>query len=207
LDDAFLAKGQTLHDRWHVVAAAWTQDGPLSLRRTWLWSKQENRVAELAQSSTLARGTPIPCGETLLPTGVAVTAPLRFYPATTPLRGKLDAPRVFSQPDGRPTGYASFDEALASYHSSLIRNPWLKAFPILIGGAYARRVENRWQILDRFGARLPLAKDFSRGWHLHALSLEPSAAIFGLWDGDVLHPLSLWSDQRWLILDSLRGIA
>ncbi len=207
VDDALASTGDVIHDRWHVIADEQSKGGLLSRRRTWLWSERSNRVAELSHRSTLPQGIPTPTREALLPTGVGIDGALHFYPATTPISGVLAEARRFFQPDQRPAGYATIEMALAACGSTLVRNPWRTEFPMLIASAYAQRAEGRWQLVDRTGAMLPVAEEFTRGWHLRALSLDTATAIFGVWNGTTFRPVSLWADQRWLRLELLRGVA
>ena len=207
LDDALAATGDVIHDRWHVIADEQTKDGLLSRRRTWLWAERSNRVAEVSRRSTLPQGVPTPPREALLPTSVGIDGALRFYPATTPISGVLAETRRFFQPGQRPAGYATIETAFAAYNSTLTQNPWCTEFPMLIAAAHAQRADGRWRLVDSAGAMLPIADEFTRGWHLRALSLDAATAIFGLWNGTAFRPVSLWADQRWLRLELLRGVA
>ncbi|MCB0045354.1 MAG: hypothetical protein KDD92_07990 [Caldilineaceae bacterium] len=212
LDETAWAAGEATYDRRQVVADEIRQDGLVTLRRTWLWGEASNRPVELRR---VTRGV-TPGGRQdglsqaahLLPTGTGIAGSVCFFPATTRVCGRIgrtDSPE-FYQPTTRLIGLSSLDEAQAQFRTALIANPWLMELPVLLSDMTARRQDDDWLLHDRQGAAVPLPDDFSRGWHLAALGQAPDSALFGLWESSGFRPLSVRTADRWVKLDTLRGV-
>ena len=206
LDADFLAAGNSVTDRWQIVADERRPESSQTIQRIWLWAEGAKRPALVVRHLGAFPGRPSATSDWLLPTGVGVAGAFMFYPATTEIRAEPAGSIHFYQPETAIVGYTALAEALEAFRTALTGNPWLREWPLLLHGMRAARISERWRLVDDAGETVPFVEGFDRGWHLRALHGDPQTRVFGLWNGVEFQPLSIWSDGSWLQLEALRAI-
>ena len=190
-----------VHDCWLVLGTKPDYDGRAHVRRTWLWGAEARRFAFLEYESQRNE----PQASTL--GGALLNARLRFAPGGWPARAEIVNLEGPGSAAGSAAAQPSIAAGRASYGRALSLNPWLRAYPLLLRGVSAALDDERWELLDEEGHRLPLPKPFLHGWHLQALAGDTPGLLFGEWDGRVFTPLALQRGDAWLPLHVLRGQA
>ena len=176
-----------VRDRWLVTGQRVEDDGQVRTQRTWLRGQETGRPALALQFAAFGQVL-----ERSLAPGSTLDAELVFYPSAYPLRALLRQRHDSPATPAPPCGYGSVTAALEAYTAALAELPWLEEFPLPLEGVVPLNLDGQWLLRDEAGHVLPIAPDFTRGWHLLALSGGHPVTIFGEWDGDTMMPLSLW---------------
>ena len=190
-----------ISDRWLALGRRQSVDGGQRTTRTWLRGRDSGRWAllEAFQSTRRLEGL-------CLPTGGRFAGELAYQPSAWPLAAQpVDGLRLELAPrDGAgETPAAGVDlgqdisAATAGYAAARAANPWLRLYPLLLGGVFAEPAPAGWRLRDRGGRLLPLPSRFGYGWQLLALAGDRPLTLFGEYDGATLTPLSVRHDGQW----------
>lgn len=196
-EDEVRAHGDRPTDRW-LVAGQWAEHEPrtlggkagLTVVRTWLRGERTGRwalVLHFDAPGAPARGPrPMP--------GTAFEGELAFWPSAWPQRALIASlPDTISPVMTRPTGDAGLARLLAATADALARQPWSERLPCLLEAVVPTHdPTGGWGLVDRHGARLPMAGEGL--WTLLALSGGHPLSLAAEWDGDRLRPLTAWVD-------------
>ncbi|WP_030154819.1 SWIM zinc finger family protein [Streptomyces sp. NRRL S-244] len=188
------AEGEVVRDRWLVLAQydSVSPDGRLTTRRTWLIGLGSGRPALV-----LDFGPPGRPPELALPVGLAVEAEARFRPGTAGLRADLGERSAAAAPSRAPAGVGT-GEALEAYGAALREDPWLDAWPVVLGPVIPVPGELGWQLADAEGtSALPVTPAGGGGsrsglWQLAALSGGGPVTVFGECGHRGFTPLTAW---------------
>jgi hypothetical protein len=189
----------SLRDHWQVLSNQFAQEGRQRVQRTWLWGENHNRAALVLQ-----RSHSLAAFDTRLMTGTVLDADLCYFPGSTPLRAQIAVLHERAQPNAPAAGYASIEQAVEAYSHAISRNPWVGVFPFTLRAATAALDKTGWALHDRSGT-LPLPSKHPQLWQLLALTHDGDVPIFGEWDGEVLHPLSVWAGGCWIEFRAWQG--
>jgi hypothetical protein len=160
----------------------------LTTRRTWLRGQASGRPALVLAFAP--PGQPLPG---TLPAAHTVRGELAFYPGAAPLRAQVaDAGEPVRS--GRPAG-DSVAVALASFAEALAADPWLERWPVVLADLAPVVHGDRWALVDREGAALPLT-DRIDPWPLLAVSAGAPITVAGEWSAAGLRPLTCWDGDR-----------
>ncbi|MFB6893508.1 SWIM zinc finger family protein [Kitasatospora sp. NPDC056327] len=189
-ETAELLAGPTVRDRWQVLGSRDTTDERLTTRRLWLRGAKTGRPALL-----LAFGRPGQAPELALPTGQVVEAELAFHPGARPLRAVLGirhgAPEAAS--DTPPPGL-TVAEAVAGYGDAVADDPWLDAWPTVLGEVVPVLSDEGWHLTD--GRHLvPVhraAVPEAALWRLAAVSTGRPLTVFGEYGHRGFAPVTAW---------------
>lgn len=182
-----LRAGTSVRDRWLVVGSRDETDvDGLTVRRAWLRGAATGRAA-LVLSFAMA-GQPL--DGSLVP-GTAVDADLAFYPAALELRALVA--RTHGVQTATEPSYAAMREVLAEYADALASDPWLEAWPVVIGPV-TPAADRGWHLVDDAGCGLPLVK--GEHWRLAAVSGGRRVVVGGEWSPSGLRPLTVWTADR-----------
>ncbi|WP_432094875.1 SWIM zinc finger family protein [Streptomyces sp. bgisy100] len=184
-------KGAAVRDRWLVLGRQDSGDGRLTTRRIWLHGEESGRSALL-----LAFGAAGRAPDLTLPTGLALTAELAYYPGGRPLRAalgeQLTPPGPGSVPPGRAVG-----AALTEYGDALRDDPWLEAWPVVLSTVVPVPGPDGWQVADADGdAALPVdPRCLGRSglWRLASISGGRPVTVFGEVGHRGFTPFTAWS--------------
>ncbi len=179
------ARGELVSDRWAVLGQ-WVDDSGdrIRVQRTWLLGERSQRVAVIMQFATSFAAF-----AEVYPPGSRMTADLRFWPGSFPLRARVASEcAVMDALAGRIAGHERIEAFLRAYAEGLARNPWLDR----LGGALRDVIptltpEGGWFLLDTAGDALPLMGDDY--WRLLALSGGRPVDVMVEWNGETLRPL------------------
>jgi hypothetical protein len=121
---------EPVRDVWQVIGTRDEIDERLTTRRVWLRGQKTDRPA-LVLSFAVA-GQPLAAD---LVVGTRIDAEMCFYPGAAPLRALVSrrhGPAVACPEPANPVG---MDAALAEFAAALAADPWLDAWPGVLGAA------------------------------------------------------------------------
>ncbi|MFF4101128.1 SWIM zinc finger family protein [Streptomyces sp. NPDC001903] len=186
------AEGEVVRDRWLVLAQydSVSPDGRLTTRRTWMQGLGSGRPALVLDFGPPGRPPAL-----ALPVGLVVEAEVRFRPGTAGLRADLGERSAAAAPTRAPAGVGT-DAALEAYGAALREDPWLDAWPVVLGPVIPIPGETGWQLADaEGGSALPVAGGGgprSGLWQLAALSGGGPVTVFGECGHRGFTPLAAW---------------
>ena len=194
--DEVLANGERVSDHWQVMAQVLVErEARLTERRVWLQGARSQRRALLVDFSFA--GKAFDQGWSV---GVPHSGTLAFYPSADPLRGLLaESSPVPDEAASLPQAPNSAAEwtALAT---RIAANPWAQSWPLWLDAVqlqYTVDAESPWWLWSDARA-IPLAIGEADAWQLMAMAAGGPVSIFGEWTGELLRPLTAWSDaDRW----------
>lgn len=192
-----LPEENVVTDQWLVLGQRTTGDEALRVRRTWLWGQRSGNGALVLEFAAPGQHLALD-----FMTGTRTEAELIFYPSNYPQRAALKK-RVNTTPSlNEIPGYPTSDQLLMTYAEVLARNPWLEAIPAPLRTVVPVRRGEKWFARDSNGRLLSLRLESMSGWKLIALSGGYPITIFGEWNGRSLLPISVWTDGRYVELQS-----
>ena len=184
-----LLEQQGIIDDWLIIGQAIEEKDNLRTQRTWLYGKQQQRFALLLDFAVANQAMIL-----RPPVGTIINAELVFYPNTYPVRALIKQDNGEVTSDIQP--FISITDTLKKFYRQLALSPWLTQYPCAINNVIPVKHNRRWLAIDKdTKTALPLNIDEERGWQLIALSGGLPINLFAEWDGDVLNPLSLLSNQ------------
>jgi hypothetical protein len=204
-------------DHWAVLGVRDLLDGKVPGRRIWLRGGDSGRWAMLLTFAAPAGaggggGWQDPDAARLRP-GTELHASLHYYPGQPALRAAAGERHAQPARAQRPVPAGDADALLAGYATGLEQDPWLTVWPALLtgtpvppggglsgggldgGGLSGGAQADRWRLVDRAGAALPLAERESL-WTLLAVSGGHPVTVAGEWHADGLLPLTVWHGDR-----------
>ncbi|MFI5666829.1 SWIM zinc finger family protein [Streptomyces sp. NPDC051704] len=187
------AEGEVVRDRWLVLAQydSVSPDGRLTTRRTWLRGLGSGRPALVMDFGPPGRPPAL-----ALPVGLVLEAEARFRPGTAGLRADLGERSAAAAPGRAPAGVGT-GAALEAYGAALREDPWLDAWPVVLGPVIPIPGELGWQLADAEGtSALPVTPvgggSRSGLWQLAALSGGGPVTVFGECGHRGFTPLTAW---------------
>ena len=178
-----------VEDQWLVLGRTVDASDDLSTARTWLQGRRSGRMAlHLAFG---ARGAaPRSVG---LP-GMVLDATCTFYPSATPLRAAIRSSAVVGSVAEIPAE-PTFEAATARFAGRMAANPFLDAWPVVMGNVRVAAVDGAWSLVDGSGAVVP-AGSAASAIQLLALSAGRPCTVFGEWSSRGVRLLSALADGR-----------
>jgi hypothetical protein len=190
VDSAELLAGPTVRGQWLVLAQYDAADERLTSRRIWLYDEGAGRFALLLSFGAAGRAP-----ELTLPVGSLLDAELAYHPSALPLRAALGPHQVMAARPGTAPRGTAVAPALASYGTALADDPWLDAWPVLLGDVTPVPGPGGWQLADASSQdALPVATSTPPAtlWRLAAVSGGHPTAVFGELGPTGLRPLAAW---------------
>lgn len=182
----------SVNDHWLVLGHQIGEDERIFYRRTWLLGTKTNRYGLLLDFNW---NNPVVGND--WPIGTTLTAEVAFYPSSFPQRLLLKAFEVFPQTPS-VLGFSTITHFANAYADALAANPWLLHFPALLEQVTPIQLASNFFVLDTSSIQLPLNVEVQKFWKLLAVSGGHPIAIFGVWDGKMLEPLSVRLGERWV---------
>ena len=195
--DEVLASGERVSDHWQVLAQVLLErEARLTERRVWLQGARSQRRALLVDFSFA--GKAFDQGWSV---GVPHSGTLAFYPSADPLRALL-AESSPAPDDAAPLPQAPNSATeWTALATRMAANPWAQSWPLWLDAValqYTADAESPWWLWADARA-IPLAISEADAWQLMAMAAGGPVSIFGEWTGELLRPLSAWSDaDRWV---------
>jgi hypothetical protein len=179
-------------DEWIVLGQCEGEEEPsLRYRRVWLQGKSTGQLALILDYAFGGADFPY-----RWQTGKSFRCALTYYPSAFPLRAitraepeSVDFVRKWEGLD-RLSGFAE------SYATALGMNPLIQVFPACLKQMVPALRQGQLYAIDQYGAAIPLVRQGIKDWKLLGISAGEPVDIFGEWDGNMLYPLSVWSDGR-----------
>ncbi|MEV7612296.1 SWIM zinc finger family protein [Streptomyces sp. NPDC089799] len=186
-----------VRDHWLVLAQydSVSADGRLTTRRIWLRGLRSGRTALV-----MDYGPPGRPPQLTLPVGLVLDAEARFRPGSAGLRADLGERFAAPVPPPRPPAGVGAAEALEGYGAALREDPWLEAWPVVLGPVVPVPGELGWQLADADGKdALPVRAAGGRLraglWQLAALSGGGPVTVFGECGHRGFTPLTAWDER------------
>ena len=190
LKEEELDPANAVEDRWLVIGQRIDDRGDIVTARTFLIGETSARVG-----LHLAFGVGAAPPTLLAAPGQAFQATLTFYPSATPLRVAVALPIV---PDGEATAIPrsiTLAAVVEDHGLRLARNPFVGAWPVLIGDVVPVLRDDRLFVRDADGTALPIVTaDVAP--RLLAISGGHPILLVAEWDGAWLRPLAAFADGR-----------
>jgi hypothetical protein len=82
------------------------------------------------------------------------------------------------------------------YGTLLVANPWLETWPVVLGPVTPMLHGEQLQLVDSQGRHVMARRGLKHAWHLEALAGGGPLAVFGLWNGHVLDPITVAHEDR-----------
>ncbi|RLU90462.1 hypothetical protein CTZ27_21295 [Streptomyces griseocarneus] len=192
---ALLASATPVRDHWLVLARSDSDDGRLITRRIWLHGRRTGRTGLLLSYGAGGRAP-----ELSLTPGHVLDADLAYYPAARPLRAALATRHTTPAADSGPPPGSDVRQALAAYGEALCDDPWLEAWPVLLGPVIpVPGPDGDWQLADVQGESAlpvdPRARDRTSLWRLAAISGGHPVTVFGECGHRGFTPLTTWAPE------------
>jgi hypothetical protein len=180
-----------VEDVWCVVGQTTTDEKPLRIQRAWLLGRETGRWVLVVQFATAGQ----PFAE-LLPVGTERRGTVVYYPGVSEQRGKLVRQEGgIAEVANRLSGTARINDFLGGVSSQLGRLPWARTVCGLFQDVTVVPRENEWVLRDDSGQGLPLSR--KNHWKLLALTGGAPCDVVAEWDGNCLHPLGLYLQERY----------
>lgn len=176
-----------LPDVWLVLGQNFGVEEDLRWRRTWVWGEKNQKPALLLDFAF--RDAPF---EQEWMVGAAYAADLYFFPGINPLRAVVGEFTFFNESLAPVPGFSSAGAFVQHYADLLSQNPFSALFPLVLRDFGIILHEQAFFALDRERHYLPLSDSAEKNWKLLALSAGHPIHFFAEWDGQVLHPLSVF---------------
>lgn len=183
-----LARQPAVADAWLVVGQVTLEEERLLVRRSWLWGTTTGRYALVLEFAFGGQGFATP----LVAFGL-YRGRLSYFPGALPLRAAVGSDWTFErlENDLLPPGLSP-DDLLDGYAAALGELPWLREWPVTLGGLVPVLGPEGKVVLhhEASGQQLALHPDSTFAWELLALSGGYPITIFGEWDGRTLLPIT-----------------
>jgi hypothetical protein len=179
-----------VEDRWLVIGQRIDDRGDIVTARTFLLGETSARIG-----LHLAFGVGAAPPTLLAVPGQAFRATVTFYPSATPLRVAVRPP---IEPDGEATTIplaTTLAAAVEDHAARLARNPFVGAWPVLIGDVVPVLRGNQLLVRDPAGTALSLVTT-DVAPRLLAISGGRPILLVAEWDGAWLRPLAAFADGR-----------
>lgn len=182
-------------DDWVLLGQRVEEEDRLRAQWNWLWGVETERPALILN---FAAGNQ-PLDASMIP-GTRFRAELVYYPGGLALRAAVrDRTGDTQAASGMPVTPAVAG-ALRAYGAALARAPWLERWPMAVGRVRPlSRADGAWLLQDEASGMLPIAQSFGHFWELLAIGGGGPIDMFGEWDGDHLHPLSVCAGERFFV--------
>lgn len=183
-----------VRDEWVVIGQIVEEEERLRTQRTWLFGSLTKRPA-LCLSFSASPSQPFDIN--LLP-GTVVDAEMAFFPGSWPLRALVKQKHGAAQTAAPRLPHESVAAASAFASEALAANPWLERVPFALDRVTPFRQGQGWCVCDEGLQTLPLVIPEMKAWSLLAIAGGKPISLAGEWNGEMLRPLSVWAEGRFL---------
>jgi hypothetical protein len=195
-EEEITARGERVSDDWLILGHFSELAAFGRSQRTWLLGTGTRRAALIEQFAP--KGGHYPQN---LPAGACWKADLIYWPGAAPLRARVETVHhTHKHRSGQFPGVNTCEEFLVEVSTILARHPWRERFLCTIHNVVPTYDTKSQQcyIRDRDSYGLPLVQ--GEHWHLLALSGGHTLDFVGEWDGEMLRPLGVLSNNTYYLL-------
>jgi hypothetical protein len=173
-------------DRWHVLGHRQSQEDKLRTQSTWLRGIESGRIALVLEFAAGAQ--PL---SPALRTGQVMAAEMVYYEGVPPLRAVIKQ-RIQGEPSLQVLPAPADVSTLQTRFAALLaESPFVERWPVVLGPVRTSMQGGQLQFIDVSGRRIVAPPRFRHGWLLDSLAGGGALAVFGLWDGHTLDPVSV----------------
>lgn len=195
-DQKVLAEQEGVVDSWLVLGQTLRYEDNLRVLQTWFWGKHSKQVALDLQFAFGERPF-----ANLWQLGTAFEAEAVFFPSNYPQRavfkeGMQASTAITGNELAQVCYYEDIASMLRAYGAALAQQCWLEHFPVLLHDITPYVIDDTLVIADKAGSSLPLALKDKQQWQLMALSGGYPLPVVATWDGQALHILAAWHEDR-----------
>lgn len=190
LQDALLER-QGVRARWQVLGHRQSANDQVRTQYTWLADVDSGRMALLLDFAV--GNQPFPAS---FLTGQIAEAELVFFDGEPPLRALVKQRETSGAI--RPALPKQVDVLglQERYGALLVTNPWLETWPVVLGPVTPTIHGNQVKLVDSQGRHVLTRRGLKHAWHLEALTGGGPLTLFGLWNGQVLDPITAEHEGR-----------
>ncbi|NKY49123.1 DUF5691 domain-containing protein [Nocardia vermiculata] len=177
-------------DEWLVLGVRITEEERVFTRRTLLRGRNTRRWAHILEHSFGGANFsgPLPAP------GTSIEAELHFYPGAVPLRAVWGTHRRAPVPFTTIVAEsATIAEQLTHHAGALSKDPWLRAWPVLLSEVVPVQNAPGWWLAESDGTAVPIAATADVPWQLIGLSGGHPLTVIGEWTAAGLIPISALS--------------
>lgn len=194
-------QGPPVEDQWFVFHSTCEREGQLNARRTWLWGESHG-VPALLLDYTWG-------GESFVnewKAGEVFSGKIYYYPGATHLRA-LAGEGSLAEGRGFPKrGRCASATVMAQQFARIVAdNPWISAFPFVLGPMTCQMYKGTPCLLDSENNVIPLDAPITESLGLLGLAGGGSVLVFGIWNGKRLRPLCAQKEGATVLLFFNRG--
>lgn len=194
--DEVSVRGETVRDDWLILGQVQTEDERGKTQRTWFYGARSGRTALVLQFSMAGQ----PFAENFA-LGSRQEAELTFWPGAFPQRAffRSRLGEITPIKDALP-GMETIDLFLSSVAQALSCQPWQERFLCVLGAVTPVCGDDGklWHVRDKAGDALPCQG--TDGWLLLALSGGYPVDLAAEWDGAMLRPLGMLTNDGYCLL-------
>ncbi len=191
-DELLSQKG--IEDEWMVVGQFEGMNiDHAAVRRTWFLGQETGKYALVLEYDYRNEGFPFHW-----PKGRVFKGEMLFYPSIFPMRAIMRNHQITEHAVDGWGGCENMEEFLADYAKTLGQNPWLVDYPIAFTNVYPQMNDGVLYLVDENQKGIPLLNVGSSNWKILALSGGNPIEVFGEWTGEVLNPLGIVADYRYV---------
>lgn len=187
---------QGIEDEWMVVGQfEGTNIDNAAVRRTWFLGQETGKFALILEYDYVNGGFPFHW-----PKGRIFKGEMLFYPSISPLRAIMRSHQITEHAIDGWGGVEDMQSFINEYSQTLGKNPWLVDYPVAFSNVYPQQKDGVLYLVDEKENGIPLLNIGFSNWKILALSGGNPIEVFGEWTGEVLNPLSVVADYRFVSL-------
>ncbi|MFK7807787.1 MAG: hypothetical protein AB8F74_08330 [Saprospiraceae bacterium] len=194
-----LLEQKGIKDDW-LVLSCWSGINldQAAMQKTWLLSLENQQIALLLEYDYMGQGF-----KNNFKIGQIINGEIIYFPGTYPMRATLKDWKHSTKMESRLLPYSDFSTFLKAYSEALAENPWLKKFPCIIENTIPHTEAGKFYLLDKRQTVIEMKLVDIVGWTLLSISSTKPLTIFGEWDGERFHPLSVFMGKRFKDLGAM----
>lgn len=182
-------------DNWIILGQVRQKIENLESRRTWILGENTKKWAVFLDFTWGQQPF-----EHNWKTGQIIRSELVYYPSSFPMRALTKATEYLPRDVDQLPAYPNLKACMIAYSKALAANPWLREFPLCIKNVTPLFYKNRIYIQDDQQHIIPIKASETIQWKIMALSGGQHIRIFGEWANEQLKPLSIFVEERLVIL-------
>ena len=171
-----------------------------AIQKTWLWALEKKKIALLIEYDYTGAGF-----ETDFSIGQIMAGEMVYYPESYPVRAILKMGSPSRKSSIAISGHADIEQLLEAYAKALSINPWLLFFPCMLDNVIPEYHQDEFVLIDQSKKYVPVKAPALSGWTLISMSSGQPITVFGEWSGKHFHPLSAFSEGRFIDLGNLNS--
>lgn len=194
-----IASEKGIEDNWIVVGRTFVEDDERNLKTRFIWAQGKNSHKKALIIETAFGGANYKEAYTM---GVAYKGELVFYPGTSLMRATNKNAK--SQSQRINPNFSTIEANFQQFTALLTANPWLNKSLFLLQNVQLLQIDKKWYIADEAQQILPIKTQSDSLYTLLAVTGNRPFDMAGEWnvDGNILIPLSIWTENEVIPLEN-----